>query len=163
DVDTQTRAKDVIEQALNPNKDSPSYTVAPNLVSLSPGWLSAIHSLPMYLGLDLRGGVHFMLQVNMEAALTKRLDGLAGSVRTALRDKNVRYAGIARERNGLVVRFRDAATRAQARGVIEASQPDLQLVDAGEGDDLRLVGSIKPEAASRIQSEALNQNIQILH
>jgi len=163
DVDTQTRAKDVIDQALNPDKSSPSFTVAPNLVSLSPGWLSYIHSLPMYLGLDLRGGVHFMLQVNMEAALTKRLDGLAGSVRAALRDKNVRYAGIARERNTLVVRFRDAATRTQARGVIESNQPDLQLVDAGEGEDLRLVGSIKPEAASRIQSEALNQNIQILH
>jgi len=74
DTDTQLKAKDVINQALNPDPQSPSYTVALNLLSSSPKWLTAIHALPMYLGLDLRGGVHFLLQVDMKAALTKKLE-----------------------------------------------------------------------------------------
>jgi preprotein translocase subunit SecD len=119
DTDTQLKAKDVLSQSLNPERDDPSYVVALNLLSSSPTWLTAIHALPMYLGLDLRGGVHFTLQVDMKAALTKRLENLTGDIRVELRDKNLRYSGISREGNAILLSFRDADTRANARKVLE--------------------------------------------
>ncbi|MFN6961291.1 MAG: protein translocase subunit SecD, partial [Rhodocyclaceae bacterium] len=101
DTETQLKAKDAIEKALNPDPADASYSVALNLISASPDWLTAIHALPMYLGLDLRGGVHFLLQVDMKGAVTKRLDSLGADLRTLLRDKNIRHGGIAREGNAL--------------------------------------------------------------
>ena len=163
DTDTQLKAKDVISQALNPDAANPSYTVALNLLPNSPRWLAALHALPMYLGLDLRGGVHFLLQVDMRAALAKRAESLAGDVRSQLRDKSVRHSGITREGNNIVIQFRDAETRDKARAVISEQLTDLQLADAGSGTDLRLVASIRPEAAKRTQEFALKQNIQTLH
>ncbi len=163
DPDTQLRAKDVIERTLNPDPANPSYTVALNLLPNSPRWLAAVNALPMYLGLDLRGGVHFLLQVDMHAALVKQLDSDAGDIRTQLRDKAVRYVGIAREGDRILVRFRDADTRAKARGIIAERLPELQLADEGAGDDLRLVATVRPEAQKRNQDLALKQNIQTLH
>jgi len=163
DTDTQLKAKDVISQALNPDAANPSYTVALNLLPNSPRWLAALHALPMYLGLDLRGGVHFLLQVDMRAALAKRAESLAGDVRSQLRDKSVRHSGITREGNNIVIQFRDAETRDKARAVISEQLTDLQLADAGSGSELRLVASIRPEAAKRTQEFALKQNIQTLH
>ena len=163
DTDTQLKAKDVISQALNPDAANPSFTVALNLLPNSPNWLSAMHALPMYLGLDLRGGVHFLLQVDMRAAITKRTESLTGDIRSQLRDKNVRHTGITREGNTITVKFRDPETRAAARKVIADQLPDLQLTDAGAGDDLRLVAALKPEAEKRTQEYALKQNIQTLH
>jgi preprotein translocase subunit SecD len=163
DTDTQLKAKDFISQAINPDPENPAYTVALNLLPSSPAWLSALHALPMYLGLDLRGGVHFLLQVDMRAALFKQLDSNVGDIRSQLRDKSVRYAGVTREGSSIVVRFRDADTRAKARTIIEEQLPDLQLADAGAGEDLRLVASIRPEAQKRNQESALKQNIQTLH
>ena len=162
DTDTQLKAKDLIDRGLNPDPANPSYTVALNLLPNSPRWLSAV-ALPMYLGLDLRGGVHFLLQVDMPAALAKRAESFAGDVRSQLRDKNVRHAGIAREVNNIVIRFRDAETREKARAIIAEQLPDLQLADAGSGNELRLVASIRPEAQKRTQELALKQNIQTLH
>jgi len=166
DTDTQLKAKDLIDRALNPDPANPSYTVALNLLPNSPRWLAAV-ALPMYLGLDLRGGVHFLLQVDMPAALTKRAESLAGDVRSQLRDKNVRHAGISREVNNkvnnVVIRFRDAETREKARAIIAEQLPDLQLADAGSGTDLRLIGTIRPEAEKKTQELALKQNIQTLH
>ena len=166
DTDTQLKAKDLIDRALNPDPANPSYTVALNLLPNSPRWLAAV-ALPMYLGLDLRGGVHFLLQVDMPAALTKRAESLAGDVRSQLRDKNVRHAGISREVNNkvnnVVIRFRDAETREKARAIIVEQLPDLQLADAGSGTDLRLIGTIRPEAEKKTQELALKQNIQTLH
>src|SRR6266851_3264108 len=163
DPDTQLRAKDVIERTLNPDPANPSYTVALNLLPNSPRWLAAVNALPMYLGLDLRGGVHFLLQVDMHAALVKQLDSDAGDIRTQLRDKAVRYVGIAREGDRILVRFRDADTRAKARGIIAERLPELQLTDEGAGDDLRLVATVRPESQKRNQDLALKQNIQTLH
>ena len=162
DTDTQLKAKDLIDRGLNPDPANPSYTVALNLLPNSPRWLSAV-ALPMYLGLDLRGGVHFLLQVDMPAALAKRAESLAGDVRSQLRDKNVRHAGVAREVNNIVIRFRDAETREKARAIIAEQLPDLQLADAGSGNELRLVASIRPEGQKRTQELALKQNIQTLH
>jgi len=166
DTDTQLKAKDVINQALNPDPEYPSYTVALNLLSNSPAWLAAIPvapARPMYLGLDLRGGVHFLLQVDMRAVLAKQLDSNAADIRSQLRDKNVRYAGIAREGDSIVIRFRDAEPRDKARAIIGEQLPDLQLIDASVGSELRLVASIRPEAQKRTQELALRQNIQTLH
>ena len=166
DTDTQLKAKDVINQVLNPDPQDPSYTVALNLLSNSPAWLAAIPIIParpMYLGLDLRGGVHFLLQVDMRAALSKQLDSYVGDIRSQLRDKNVRHAGIARESNGIAIQFRDSETRDRARTLVAEQFPDLQLADAGAGSELRLIASIRPEAQKRIQETALKQNIQTLH
>ena len=114
DTDTQLKAKDAIEKAFNPDAADPSYVVALNLLSASPQWLTSIHALPMYLGLDLRGGV-LPAQVDMKGAVTKRLDATTGDLRTLLRDKNVRHAGISREGASVVVKFRDAETQARAK------------------------------------------------
>jgi preprotein translocase subunit SecD len=163
DTDTQLRAKDLVERTLNPDAANPSYTVALNLLPNSPRWLAAVNALPMYLGLDLRGGVHFLLQVDLPAAIAKRAESLTGDVRSQLRDKNVRHTGVAREGNGIVIRFRDAETRDKARTIIGEQLPDLQLTDAGTGSELRLLASIRPEAQKRTQELALKQNIQTLH
>ena len=105
-TDLQLKAKDAVQRAVNPNPVEPAYVVALNLVSSSPSWLSSLNASPMYLGLDLRGGVHFMLQVDMPAALTQRAEGLAGDLRTQLRDQNVRHGGIARAGEAIELRVR---------------------------------------------------------
>ncbi|MBX3676829.1 MAG: protein translocase subunit SecD [Rhodocyclaceae bacterium] len=163
DAETQLKAKDTIERALNPDPENASYVVALNLLSRSPAWLTSIHALPMYLGLDLRGGVHFLLQVDMKGALSKRLDSTGADLRSMLRDKNVRHAGIVRERDQLAIRFRDAETRNKARAAIESSQPDLLLTEVQDGADFKLTATLKPEAQKRIQEFALKQNITTLH
>lgn len=163
DTDTQLKAKDVISQALNPDPSNPTYVVALNLLSSSPNWLTAINALPMYLGLDLRGGVHFLLQVDMPAALTKRLDSLAGDARSQLREKNIRHSGIAREGQSIRVRFRDAETREKARRLIADSIGDLALTESQDGAEFRLTATLKQEAIKRTQDYALKQNITTLH
>ncbi len=163
DTDTQIRAKDVIGKALNADPADPSYIVALNLLSRSPHWLTSLHALPMYLGLDLRGGVHFLMQVDMKAALTKRADALTGDIRTLLRDKGIRHTGIAREGNAVSVSFRDAATLAAARAALAEPLPDLQWTEAATGADFRLTGSLKADAARRVQDQAIKQNITTLH
>jgi preprotein translocase subunit SecD len=163
DTDIQLKAKDTIDKAVNPDPANPTYVVALNLLSSSPAWLTAIHALPMYLGLDLRGGVHFLLQVDMPAALTKRLESLTGDIRSLLRDKSIRHGGVAREGQALRVRFRDAETRAKAREIIAAGVADLAFAEREEGAELLLVATLKPEAARRTQEFALKQNITTLH
>jgi preprotein translocase subunit SecD len=163
DTDTQLKAKDVIEKALNPVAADATYSVALNLVSNSPNWLTGIHALPMYLGLDLRGGVHFLLQVDMKGALTKRLDSISADLRSLMRDKSIRHGGIIREGQSVAIRFREVDTRDKARAALTENQPDLLLADAQEGADLKLVATLKPEAQKRIQEFAVKQNITTLH
>jgi len=163
DTDTQLKAKDTIDHALNPDASNPTYVVALNLLPASPRWLTAIHALPMYLGLDLRGGVHFLLQVDMQAAITKRLESLAGDLRSQLRERDIRHGGITREGQTLRVRFRDAATRDKAREVIASNLPDLNVAEREDGQDWLLVATLKPEAIKRTQEYALKQNITTLH
>jgi len=163
DTDTQLKAKDTIDHALNPDPSNPTYVVALNLLPASPQWLTAIHALPMYLGLDLRGGVHFLLQVDMQAAITKRLESLGGDLRSQLRDKGIRHGGVTREGQTLRIRFRDAATRDKARSAILDSLTELALAEREDGQDLLLVATLKPEAIKRTQEYALKQNITTLH
>ena len=163
DTDTQLKAKDAIQKALTPDPSAPVYVVALNLLSRSPAWLTSLNANPMYLGLDLRGGVHFMLQVDMKAALTKRAESLAGDIRLSLREKNIRHGGIARNGEAIEIRFRDSATLTLAKNLIQDQTPDLQMVEAPDGTDYKLTATIKPEAARRIQDQALKQNMVTLH
>ncbi len=163
DTDTQLKAKDTIAKALNPDASDPQYIVALNLISRSPQWLAKLRALPMYLGLDLRGGVHFLMQVDMKAALTKKAEALTGELRTLLRDKNIRHAGISRDGNLVEVRFRDKPALDAAKLFLTDQLPDLTWTDSAEGDGFKLVGALKPAAARATQDQALKQNITTLH
>ena len=162
-TDTQLKAKDAIQKALVPDPSDPPYIVALNLLSGSPQWLTALHAAPMYLGLDLRGGVHFMLQVDMQAALSKKAESLAGDLRSMLREKNIRHGGIARNGQAVEVRVRDQQTAQAVNAVIADQFPDLQVTQAPEGSDIKLTATIKPEAARKVQEQALRQNMVTLH
>ena len=162
-TDAQLKAKGAIEKALNPDAADPTYVVALNLLSRSPLWLSSLHASPMYLGLDLRGGVHFMLQVDMQAALSKKAESLAGDVRSALREKNVRHGGVSRNGQTVEVRFRDEAMVEAAKRLLQEQFPDLVVAQSKEGAETKLVASIQPAAARKVQEQALKQNITTLH
>ena len=162
-TEQQLKAKDAIQKALIPEGTENGYVVALNLLSRSPAWLTSLHAAPMYLGLDLRGGVHFMLQVDMKAALTQKTDSLAGDIRTALREKDVRHGGIARNGQSIEVRVRDQAQLSAARRVLADQFADLQALDAADGTEFKITATIKPEAARRVQEQALKQNITTLH
>ena len=158
DRDTQLKAKDSLAAKLGDN-----YIVALNLLSSSPQWLASIGALPMYLGLDLRGGVHFLLQVDMKGALDKAADRYTTDIRSLMREKKISYSGVLREGSNVVLRFKDAAERNKARVAIENAYPDLALRDQdAAGGELRLVASLKAEAQKRIQDGAIQQNITIL-
>jgi len=161
--DNQLKAKDAIQRALVPDANDPPYIVALNLVSRSPAWLTALHARPMYLGLDLRGGVHFMLQVDMQAALTKRAESLAGDLRTTMRDKNIRHGGISRDGQTVDIRVRDEATLTAARNLVSDQFQDLQTTSTPDGNGFLLRATIKPEAVRKVQEQALKQNMTTLH
>ncbi len=163
DADTQLAAKDAIQKALDPSQEDPAYVVALNLVSNTPRWLQSLRALPMYLGLDLRGGVHFLMQVDMRAAVDKRLDTLASDIRTLLREKNIRHAGINKTPTSIEIKFRDAETRAKAEDEIRGQVRELTLREEGAGDSLSIVATLSPAAQKDIQDNALKQNITTLH
>ncbi|OYU12797.1 MAG: protein translocase subunit SecD [Comamonadaceae bacterium PBBC1] len=162
-TDQQLKAKDAIQKALIPDAAEPQFVVALNLVSRSPAWLTSLHASPMYLGLDLRGGVHFMLQVDMQAALNQRLESLSGDLRSVLREKDIRHGGITRNGQTLELRLRDAQQVEAAKRLITDQFGDLQTREVAEGSEFRLIASIKPEAARKVQEQALKQNITTLH
>ena len=162
-TDLQIKAKDAIQKTLNPDGADTGYVVVVNLLSRSPQWLKALHAFPMYLGLDLRGGVHFMLQVDMQAALSKKAESLAGDIRLILREKTIRHRGITRNGQAIDIRFRDAAELEKAKRVVQEQFPDLTTVDSAEGTDFKLVASIKPAATRTVQEQAVKQNITTLH
>jgi len=162
-TDVQLKAKDVMTQALNPDAGNPSYVVALNLLSRSPAWLNGLHASPMYLGLDLRGGVHFMLQVDMQAALSKKAESLAGDLRSAMREKSIRHGGISRNAQTVEIRFRDAAMVDSAKRLIQDQFPDLVVAESVDAGETKLVASIQAVAARKVQEQALKQNITTLH
>ncbi|MDB5818499.1 MAG: preprotein translocase subunit SecD [Rhizobacter sp.] len=162
-TDDQLKAKDAISHSLNTDENDPQYIVALNLLSRSPAWLTSLHALPMYLGLDLRGGVHFLMQVDMKSALTKKAESLTGDIRTLLRDKNLRHAGITRNGDLVEVRFRDQDTLDASQGLLADQLPDLQWATTRDGTDYKLTGTLKAEAARRVQDTAVRQNITTLH
>ena len=156
--DTQLKAKDALVAKLGPN-----YIVALNLLSASPQWLASIGALPMYLGLDLRGGVHFLLQVDMKAALEKAGDRYVTDLRSLMRNEKIQYSGISRDPTGGVsMRFRDEAERNKALIAIDKTYPDLNARPQDAAGEFRLTAVLKPEAQKKIQDGAIQQNIQIL-
>jgi preprotein translocase subunit SecD len=161
-TDTQLKAKDAIQRALAPDPNDSPYVVALNLLSKTPVWMASLNAAPMYLGLDLRGGVHFMLQVDMQAALTKKAESYAGDLRSVLREKNIRHAGINRNGQTVEVSFREPAALTAARNVLTDQFPDLQVADTVEGETTKLTATLKPEAARRVQDQALKQNMVTL-
>ena len=162
-VDNQAKAKTVIEKALIPDTSDPTFIVAQNMLSRSPAWLTALHARPMYLGLDLRGGVHFMLQVDMAAAITKKVESYAGDLRSTMRDKKIRHGGIARTGDAVEVKVRDEATLTSVRNLITDNFPDLAATSSSDAEGFTLRATIKPEALRKVQEQALKQNITTLH
>ena len=154
DTDTQLRAKDMLQSALGNG-----YVVALNLLSDSPQWLTDISALPMYLGLDLRGGVHFLLQVDMKGALSKALDRYSVDMRGSLREEKIRYKGLDREGSQIIVKFRDSESRAKASDEINKSYDDLRLREQNVEDEFHLAVVLKQEALIRMQDSAVQQNI----
>ena len=154
DADTQIKAKDVLKNNLG--KD---YVIALNLISRSPSWLTNIHARPMYLGLDLRGGVHFLLQVDMKAALDKAADRYVGDFRASLRKERISYSGVVRDEQSIQIKFSDAKELAKAQKIISKEFPDLTLKETND----TLTATLNLEAQKRIQEFALKQNIQTLH
>ena len=157
-TDDQLKAKDKLISTLG--KD---YTVALNLLSQTPNWLLAIGAKPMYLGLDLRGGVHFMLQVDMKAALDKAAESSVGDFRTTLRAEKVNYFGITREGQKVQVRFNDAAELDKAHKLLKKTYSDLTFDDSVDGKEHVLTASIGEQTKLKIQEFALKQNLQTLH
>ena len=148
--DTQIKAKDVIARALGADKEDGAYIVALNLVSRSPDWLTALRARPMSLGLDLRGGVHSMLPVDMRA-----------DIRMLLRQKEIRHGGVSRSGDAIEVRVRDAATLDAMRRLITQNQPQMDVAAAPDGS--RLTVTFKPTALHDVQEQAIKQNITTLH
>ena len=162
-TDQQLKAKDAVQRVLNPEADNPSYIVALNLIARTPAWLSSLRAAPMYLGLDLRGGVHFMLQVDMQAALTKKAESLAGDLRTLMREKNIRHGGISRNGQQIDIVFREQAAADTTANLLRDQFPDLLATLSAQGSDVLLNAKLKPEAGRRVQDQALKQNITTLH
>ena len=164
EAEKQLQAREVLEKALNPNREDPAYIVALNLVPNTPQWLLSIHALPMYLGLDLRGGVHFLLQVDMRAAIQKRAEATLADLRTQLRDKRIRHTGMTRVGNVVEISFANEEERARANDLLRNTQPDLvlSLPDAAAAPYV-LRAELSEKAIQNVQSYALKQNISTLH
>jgi preprotein translocase subunit SecD len=162
-TDIQLRARDLLQQKINLDQNDPNFTVALNLLSNTPGWLSAINALPMPLGLDLRGGVYFLLQVDMKGAVQKKVTSLATDIRTQLRDKNIRHQGIERGADSITINFGSTTDADAARTVLLSSQPDLIWQVKPTGLSPKLVGEFKPAALKEVQDSAVKQNIITLN
>ena len=148
--DTQLKAKDVLQKSLNPDSNDQSYVIALNLISNTPAWLSSIGAMPMYLGLDLRGGVHFLLQVDMRGALQKKLESLATDTRSQLREKGLRHSGIERQSDSIVVRFPNQEDAASARAILNNGLQNLEFTIEKSADGFKLVGKFKDSAIKEV-------------
>jgi preprotein translocase subunit SecD len=165
-TDQQLQARDLIDKTLNTVPGDPRYTVALNLLPASPEWMRGLgwfEPKPMYLGLDLRGGVYFLLQIDMQGALTARYDSLAADVRTVLRDQDVRGATVERAGQAVAATFTDADSRDKGMSVLRTRLPDLQFTEHEDNGKPQLVGALSPASITRVQESALSQNISTLH
>ena len=138
------------------------YIVALQLISNSPAWLSKINALPMYLGLDLRGGVHFLMQVDMKSVFDKAVDRYVGDVRVLLRDKKIFYSGISRDRDRVVAKFKEKPELQRAQTEISTQLPELLLKDTEINGEFVLTIQMKPETIQKLQDNAIQQNITAL-
>ena len=157
DEETQLRAKDVLQEALGR-----SHVIALNLASNTPDWLRNLGAEPMFLGLDLRGGVHFLMEVDMEAAVKTSEERYVSDIRTLLRENKVRYKTITRnDEGGLLVRYRDAVQKIDGERLIKDNFRDLDVIDTKtEAPETRLI--LNPNVVKETQKNALQQNITTL-
>ncbi|MCF8192080.1 MAG: protein translocase subunit SecD [Burkholderiales bacterium] len=156
-TEEQLKARDVLQQALGNQ-----FIIALALQSASPEWMGSIRALPMYLGLDLRGGVHFLLEVDMKTALSKAIERSQNELRGSLREARVAYGGISRQGDDLTLRFKDEESRKKARALVERDFRGLSMRDDVVGEDLRLILSLTPTELKRIEEASLQQNITTL-
>jgi preprotein translocase subunit SecD len=161
-TDQQFKAKALLEHTLNTDPTDPSYTIAFNLLPNTPSWLQAVHAFPMFLGLDLRGGVHFLMQVDIKAVVNKRLQGLLSSSRNILRDKNIRQSGIDRVGDTIEISFHDQSTLDAAKEALASQLSEMLLTTGGSGADLKLIGTLRPEAIKKTEDDGIKQNILTL-
>ncbi|WP_322998565.1 protein translocase subunit SecD [Castellaniella sp.] len=162
-TDTQLKAKDTLEKALNTDPQNPDYTVALNLMSASPNWLTSLGAHPMYLGLDLRGGVHFLLQVDLQGALTSRYDSMAGEARTTLRDAKLKFEDVERNQQSVRATFASQDERDAAADALRRSIPEMVFTTSQSGNTWMLDGTLSAASITQVQNNALKQNIQTLH
>lgn len=155
--DDQLDARDIAAEVLGPNA-----TVALNLADATPGWLQALSASPMTLGLDLRGGVHFLLEVDMDAALTQRLEVNASAMRELLRSERIRYRNTTIDERSLSIDFASAEDRDAARRLISRDFPNFEYTSEGDGRTSRLVMTLSDMAVNEIQDYAINQNLTTL-
>lgn len=161
DTDIQFKAKDLLERRLNPDPADPTYSIAFNLISNTPQWLQGIHALPMYLGLDLRGGVHFLMKVDIEAAVRSRMQGIQSALRSQLREKGIRYANLTRSGDTIEMQFADEAARSRAKDLLSRQLPELAAKDI-DGPENRLALTLRPESLKETRENSLKQNIATL-
>ena len=157
DTETQLKAVDYVKSELGTN-----YVVALNLAPATPDWLNSLNALPMYLGLDLRGGVHFLMEVDMEAAAERALERYGNDVRSLLREARIRYAMIRAEAQGVRVIFRSNEDREQSRELIRKELPTLKLEDIDTDDKPGLLATMDEQELRDIETFALQQNILTL-
>jgi len=157
DTDTQIKAKDLLQSTLGDD-----FIVALNLLPNSPKWLTDLGALPMYLGLDLRGGVHFMLAVDMDGALNKSLEQYSADIRSSLREHKIHYNGLEKQSTKLILKFRDVESRTKAIAELSTNYPDLKFTEEDVESRFHLTASIKPEAQVRMKDSAVMQNITTL-
>jgi preprotein translocase subunit SecD len=162
-TDNQLKVKDTLQKALNPDSNDPSYVIALNLISNTPAWLGSMGAMPMYLGLDLRGGVHFLLQVDMRGALQKKIESLSADARSQLREKSIRHSGVERQNDSIVIKFAKEDEAVAARLLLNKNIPDLEFNSQKAADGFKLVGEFKASAIKEVQENAVKQNITTLH
>jgi preprotein translocase subunit SecD len=162
-TDNQLKVKDTLQKALNPDSNDPSYVIALNLISNTPAWLSSMGAMPMYLGLDLRGGVHFLLQVDMRGALQKKIESLSADARSQLREKSIRHSGVERQNDSIIIKFAKEDEALAARLLLNKNIPDLEFNSQKSADGFKLVGEFKASAIKEVQENAVKQNITTLH
>ena len=156
--DNQLKAKDILQNALGAK-----YVIALNLVSKSPSWLSKIGAIPMYLGLDLRGGVHFLLQVDMKAASEQAAESNLNDFRMTLRKERISYIGASRLNEIVKLQFDSQEDLEKAKKLIKVNYPDLMVNESSVGKDKALDISMSEMGKKKIQEFALKQNLQTLH
>jgi len=163
DTDTQLKAKDLLEKELNADLSNPDYIIALNLLTNTPKWLLNINALSMPLGLDLRGGVYFLLKVDMKGAVEKKVTALASDARSKLREKSIRYQSIERLNETLNIKVSTDTNVDKAIESLKDALSEMNLKSEKKLDHFLITGTLKPEASKAIQDNALKQNILTLN
>ena len=160
-VDAQAKAKQALDTALNTDPKAPAYTLASSTVSAAPDWMSALGAKPVSLGLDLRGGVHFLLQVQMSEAVQKKLDAMQTGFATALKDKNITPSATEKSGEQIVLSFATPDGVEQARALISSDPAALSYSIEPAGNQLKI--GLTAQAVTEVKNQAIKQNIEILH